>query len=292
MRAAPLALLLFLALQPGTAPAQEAFDFVDLADGVFAAMVRPDPPMAVFANALVVIGSESVLVVDTHQSPSAARVVIDEIRRRTDRPVRWVVHTHWHGDHIYGDVAYRQAFPDAVFVGHRTFAEDIANLGAARLAEELASLPGSIADRVRWIETGSGPEGEAMSAAERRRVERSLTLRRRYLAELAEIELLAPDLTFEHEIAISLGGRTARLVHLGPAHTRGDVVVHLPEAGILAVGDLLEEGEPWIDENTDVAGWAAALAAIEEMDAGILLPAHGGIQRDGSLLRSYRERVR
>lgn len=267
---------------------REPFDFVTLDDGVFAAVARPDPPMAVFANALVAIGDDGVLVVDTHQSPSAARAVIEEIRRRTDLPVRWVAHTHWHGDHVYGDVAYREAFPDAEFVGHRTHVEDLATRGADRLREELRSLPGSIDQRATWLVSGVGPEGEALSDADRSRVERSLRLRRRYLAELERVELVPPDRTFERSLTIPLGGRVARLLHPGPAHTRGDVMVHLPESGVLAVGDLLEEGEPWIDEDTDVVGWARALEAIAAIDAPVLLPSHGGIQRDGSLLATYR----
>lgn len=287
---APLLLaILSLTARPTNARAQQPFDVVDLTDGVFAAVVRPDPPMAVFANALVVIGQDGVLVVDTHQSPSAARWVIEEIRKRTDRPVRWVVNTHWHGDHVYGNVAYREAFPNVEFVAHRSLVEDVPEKAGEKLAEDIERLPESIAERRGWLETGLGPDGATpLTDADRAAVTRSMELRSRYLAEIRELELVPPTDAFERDTALSLGDREVRIVHLGPAHTRGDVIVHLPDDGIVAVGDLLEEGVPWIDENTDVAGWSRALERIDRLDAAVTIPSHGAIQRDDELLETVR----
>lgn len=280
--------ILVIAARATPASAQDPFDVVPLADGVWAAVVRPNPPMAVFANALVVEGEAGVLVVDTHQSPSAARWMIDAIRARTDVPVRWVVNTHWHGDHVYGNAAYREAFDGVEFVGHASLAVDVADSARAKLDEELAGLPGSIADRERWLETGVGPGGEPLSEEDRAAVGRSLAYRTRYLAEIEELELVPPTRTVEDEWAVDVGGRRVRILHLGPAHTRGDLVVHLPDAGIVAAGDLLEEGIPWIDGGSDPAGWARALDRLDRLAASVLVPAHGGVQRDGALLETLR----
>lgn len=139
-----------------------AFDIVQLHDGVYAALVDPTPPMYVFANALIVIDDGGVTVVDTHQSPAAAEALIDEIRKLTDKPVRFVINTHWHGDHVYGNQVYREQFPDVVFVGYRTMREDMLELGAAKLAEELETLPATIRQRETWLSAGKGPDGEEL----------------------------------------------------------------------------------------------------------------------------------
>ena len=72
-----------------------AFEIVPIHEGVYAARVQPTPPMYVFANALIIIivDDEGVSVVDTHQSPAAAEALIDEIRKLTDKPVRFVINT-------------------------------------------------------------------------------------------------------------------------------------------------------------------------------------------------------
>lgn len=272
--------------EPGLA--ETPFEIVELAEGVWAAVVVRYPPMTVFANALVVEGEAGVLVVDTHASPSAAEWLIDAIRARTDRPVRWVVNTHWHGDHVQGNGAYRAAFPGVEIVGHVSLLEDVPGRARERLDEERESLPGSIADRERWLETGEGPDGAPLTEADRVAVARSAAYRRRYRDEIADLELLPPTTTFEDAWTVDLGGRSVRLLHLGPAHTRGDVVVFLWEERILAVGDLLEEGLPWIDGDSDVAGWGRALERIEALDAAVFVPSHGGVQRNGALLSADR----
>ena len=235
-----------------------AFELVQLDEGIYAALVDPQPPMYVFANALILIDDEAVTVIDTHQSPSAAEALIAEIRGLTAKPVRFVVNTHWHGDHVYGNQAYLEHFPGVVFIGHHTIREDMLERGAARLAEELRTLPDTIGERKGWLDSGRGPDGEVMTAELRERVDYSYRMRRDYLAELRGLELRPPQLTFGRELVLHRPGRTIRLLYFGEAHTRGDVVVHLPAEKILAVGDLLEDAFPYFGDGYP-SGWADVL---------------------------------
>ena len=98
----------------------EVFEVVELARGVHAALVRDDSPVYAFANSLVLTGSRGILVVDTQQSPTAARALLDWIRAHLAAPVRWVVNTHAHSDHTYGNEVYRDAFPGVVIVAHES----------------------------------------------------------------------------------------------------------------------------------------------------------------------------
>jgi len=124
--AASLLLLLAAASAPsGNVSAQEkdaervaftAYDTVKVADGIHAFLPKRTGSAVVSGNSVAVIGDEGVLVVDSGHFPSATRRMIREIRALTKQPVRYLVNTHWHGDHIRGNAIYREAFPGIAIV--------------------------------------------------------------------------------------------------------------------------------------------------------------------------------
>lgn len=281
------ACLLAAAPAPSTGPAADTlrvFEIDTLAAGVYAARVLPRPDAYAFANSLVVIGDDAALVVDTQQSPTAAGVLVELVRSMAGVPVRYVVNTHWHGDHVYGNQAWADAHAGVRFLAHPATVEAMAREGREQRNEELGTLPASIEDRRGWLETGLGPDGTALSEAEQEQLEYSLRLRVAYLDDLRALRWVDPEPAVSERLALDLGGRVVELIPLGPAHTAGDVAVFVPDAGVLAVGDLLEEAAPWID-GADLAGWARALAELEALTGvALILPAHGDVQRDRRLL--------
>ena len=95
-----------------------AYETVKVAEGIYA-FVPPEPRGGlVSGNSIAVNGDDGVLVVDTGHFPTLARKMIADIRRLTDKPVRYVVNTHWHPDHVFGNGAYREAFPDVNVLAH------------------------------------------------------------------------------------------------------------------------------------------------------------------------------
>ena len=282
-RAATLAVVAMLTTANASA-AQDAFELVELGVGIYVAVVDPEPPMYVFANALIVVGDRAITVVDTHQSPSAARALLHRIREISDLPVRHVVNTHWHGDHVYGNQSYQEAFPDVVFVAHASTPEDVRTKTASAVSKEIAELPASIELRQAWVASGRGPEGETLTDEQIAGLRRSARLRREYLEELKGLRLVPPTLTLDRELSLFQGDREIRVMHFGPAHTSGDVVVYLPNEKILAVGDLIEDGFPWVDEHSFPVGWALVLESLSELDVEIIVPAHGPVLRDTRLL--------
>lgn len=286
-----LAALAAICLCPGAYPAaaqtadDPPFRIEELGEGVYAAVVNARPPMYVFANALIIVGADQVLVVDTHASPSAARALIRELRRITPLPVRTIVNTHWHGDHVYGNRVYADSFPDVRIIAHVNTAAAFGGPAQARLREELIELEVGVADRERWLATGLGPSGDSLDAAARARLERSLRLQRGQLQELRGLALLAPEGAVEDSLVLDVGGREVRLYFAGPAHTAGDLLVWIPSARILGAGDLLEQGVPYAAESYP-AGWLAALNRIAQLDPATILPSHGGVQRDRTLLNA------
>jgi cyclase len=260
------------------------FELDTLAEGVYVARVIPRPDAYAFANSLVVLGEDGVLVVDTQQSSTAAGVLVEIVRALTHLPVRWVVNTHWHGDHVYGNQAWADAFPDARFLAHPYTRAAMQDEGARRRDEELVSLPDGIDERRRWLAENVGPDGAPLTAAQREQVAYGLRLRLAYLDDLRALRWVLPEGTVTERTVLDLGGRNVELLPMGPAHTPGDVAVLVPDAEVLAVGDLLEEAAPWI-EGADLAGWARALGELRAIEGvRFIVPAHGGVQTDSRLL--------
>src|SRR3989440_12057964 len=103
--------ILFLFL-PASSVADDLFDIKPVADGVYAAIAKP--AYKVNCNAAIILLDDAVLVVDTHSKPSATRALIEQIKKLTHKPVRYVVNTHFHWDHYQGNQAYPSSWPAGV----------------------------------------------------------------------------------------------------------------------------------------------------------------------------------
>jgi glyoxylase-like metal-dependent hydrolase (beta-lactamase superfamily II) len=137
-----------LALQPAS-PASN-FDVRKLSDHVYAVVRRDPPGFMVDANNAFILADDAVVVVDANGAPAITREVLKAIRRITKRPVRYVVNTHYHDDHIRGNSVYREAFPGVRFVGHAFTREYLPNQGAANRKSFLEGAP-RFADELRGL---------------------------------------------------------------------------------------------------------------------------------------------
>src|SRR5262249_25747002 len=135
-RVAMLIVAVVLLLQTRCATAQELFDIKPVADGVYAAVAKP--AYKVNCNAVIVFLGDSVLVVDTHSKPSAARALIAQIKTLTDKPVRYVVNTHFHWDHYQGNEAYPSSWPAGIeIISSEATRNNIQRLGIPRVKHEI-----------------------------------------------------------------------------------------------------------------------------------------------------------
>ena len=284
IRASALLLVAAFTL-PGPAAAAQQDDYVirDLAPGVFAAVAPEGVPPYLFANSVVAIGERGVLVVDSGQRPELARRLVALIRERTDRPVRWVVNTHWHGDHVWGNAVFRDAFPGVRILSTAATRDSVVGSSARQVAEQIEQQREGRARLAAMLDTAD--------AALRARIGAADSVRAARIAELEALRVLPPTETFAERAELDLGGRRAVVLAMGPAHTPGDAAVWLPDDGILAVGDLLEEGELWL-EGADVAGWTRALDALAALGARVVVPSHGSPSEDGGLLPAGRTQLR
>jgi glyoxylase-like metal-dependent hydrolase (beta-lactamase superfamily II) len=229
------------------------------------------------SNAGIVLLDDGVLVVDTQNSPTVARAVIAEIRKLTPKPVRYVLNSHWHGDHVQGNSAYREAFPGAIFLAHQRTREDIEKRALPDLRKEQAELPGQIEAAEKQLASGLRRDGQPMTD-EQKRVQRNRIDRAklRLLGVLEVKDIPLPVLTFDSGITIHDGAREIRLLNF-PGHTDGDVAVFLPQERVLLTGDLLDD-LPYTGHGSPAA-LVKTLRSLAALEWDAMVPGHGSVRR-------------
>jgi glyoxylase-like metal-dependent hydrolase (beta-lactamase superfamily II) len=238
-------------------------------------------------NTTVVIGARDVLVIDSCYLPSSARADIAQIREWTDKPVRYVLNTHWHYDHNGGNASYLEAYPMAAIVAHN---ETRAMMAARvpsyvmRYAAEDTVFGKQRAELATIAATGLDGSGNVVSADEKAKAARNLALKERAAAEFRGYVFAPPTLSFDRELDIELGDREVQLRFLGRGNTGGDVVAYLPAEKILIAGDLLDHPVPYAFGGYPHE-WIRTLQAMALLDVATIVPGHGQVLAGKTYLR-------
>ncbi|MGB6432340.1 MAG: MBL fold metallo-hydrolase [Candidatus Acidiferrales bacterium] len=270
------------------APEPPSFKFVQLTDDVYAAIAING---VLGGNGTFIINRDNVLVVDTQERPSWAREVIAEIRQVTPKPVRYVVNTHFHPDHSMGNQAYVEAFgPDVEIIAQQATREDILAKNPATLQQLLSTdLPNQIAQLEKTLANGKDAQGATLTPDARARIVRQLELQKGYLAEIPQIRITPPTLTYDRALVLHTPDRDICLYHFGLAHTRGETVVYLPKEKIVITGDLLTFNFPNMRDSYPVE-LVSTLESIDKLDWDRAIPGHGDVEEGKQqleLLLSY-----
>ena len=236
----------------------------ELGDGLFA-FLQPDGGWGL-SNAGLVTGEGSSLLIDTLFDLRLTQEMLDSMRPVTDaRPIETVLNTHGNGDHCYGN----QLVPS-----------DAEIYSSEAATEDMAAVPPGVMQALKEYDLG-----EELNAF----VDYAFGP-----FKFDDIELRPPSQTFSGSLSLVVGGRTVELTELGPAHTKGDVIAHVPDARTVFTGDILFiEGTPIIWAGP-VANWLAACDRIEQLDVDVVVPGHGRVtDKEGPrMVRRYLEFVR
>jgi cyclase len=238
------------------APGRFARGLRELAPGTWA-WLQPDGGLGE-ANAGLVCGDGASLLVDTLWDRRLARDMLDAMEPHTrGAPIRTVVNTHSDGDHWWGNA---EAPADAEIVtseaSARAMRRDVSPRELAllqRLLAVAARLPGT---------AGAGPRRSRDAFAP---------------FDFGGVRQRRPDRTFSGTTTLDAGGREVRLVEVGPAHSAGDAVVHVPDARVVFAADVLWVGVAPIMWAGPVDNWLRAIDTLLELDAEIYVPGHGDV---------------
>lgn len=274
----PVLALAFTAEARGAAAEADRFEIRTIAEGVHVALRQEPPGLWFESNSVFIVNDEDVVVVDTNLGPASARRTLAALRRLTGKPVRWVVNTHWHEDHILGNQVYRDAFPGVEFVGHASTRADLSTVGASnRRGSVEGGGAGFVAMIDKALEEGRSFTGEAIDAEERAAYASDRLLVEGYLREAPGFEIVYPTIAVEDRLTIRSGRRTIEILHLGGGHTGADLVVHLPAEKIAIVGDLVSWPIPLVGSTSHPAAFAGALARLLELNPAVIVPGHGPV---------------
>jgi cyclase len=246
-----------------------------VAAGIYSIRHADAPDSNPQGNTTVIIGERSVLVVDSAYLPSSAAEDIAQIRRWTDKPVRYVLNTHWHPDHQRGNSVYVDAFPDVAIVAH----PETVKLMAAYDAANRDRYPKRVQAMKESLQTK--PDAELQKTVEGRS---------RVVAELERSRLQLPTLTFDSELTLDLGNRIVEIRHTGIGDTRGDAWAYVTNEQVLVTGDLLAAPVPYFFAGYP-EGVARTLRRLLELDIKAIVPGHGDVMHDKAYMLAVVEMV-
>lgn len=264
------------------------FEMVKVADGVYAAIRKEPPGLTVNGNSVFIINDDEVVVVDTTLTPGTAKEELAALRKLTSKPVKYVINTHWHDDHIMGNQVYRDAFPGAEFIAHANTLEYLPTTGLSnrKLAMSEQGYPGFIGALRNRLEQNKSVFGGLMDEEERATYASDIKIAERYMAENPGAQIILPTLTLENRLTLHRGNRTIDIRYLGRGHTSGDIVVHLPKEGIVIAGDLVIWPVPYIgNPQSHPADWSATLDKLLALNATTIVPGHGPVMHDDAYVK-------
>ena len=172
-------------------------EIIELETGVYARLHEG------LTNAGIIVGDDSVLVIDSLRVPSFARDLIQDVKKITEKPIEFVIDTHSHWDHSWGN----EEFPEATIIGHKNCYAEMIDI---EWNEEWRKKVTSSNDP--WSEEGH------------------------------LVNITPPNMTFETSMQLYFGGRELDLKYFGRAHTSGDIYIHLPKEKIVFTGDVAQDG--------------------------------------------------
>ncbi|MEO7965706.1 MAG: MBL fold metallo-hydrolase [Gemmatimonadaceae bacterium] len=277
---------LFIAALLGSLPsatdsAPHPFDYAteQIAPNVWAFLEKRPNPM-VSSNIVAVVGSKSVLVFDSGHHPSVTRAIIGDIKRLTDKPVRYLVISHWHDDHWIGNAEFVKAFPDIKIISHEFTAKTMetrkGKIGGTACKEEILAPAKPLREA---LASGKRSDGTTMSEASRERITNFLEAIDAHVIECDAMDYRGIDSVTSKSMSIDLGGRRVNLKYLGRGNTAGDLVAYVPDAKTVVTGDLVVYPFPFATQSY-ISEWAKVLRQLQRLDATNVVPGHGAVMHD------------
>jgi len=265
------------ALSSGPVITGKVYAFEKIADGVY--YTTSSSLMATGGNHAIIVGDHDVFLVYAVATPAAGRALLEDLKLITDKPVRWVVNTHFHWDHTNANSIFG---PEVQIIGHEYVRHAIADLDIIHrepFKTALANMPIQVDALKKQI-------GEEKDPARKATLEKQLAAKQADWEEFKMLKPTPPTMTYNSKMTLYQGQREIQLLFLGRRHTQGDTFVYLPKERIVCSGDMMETqpaymGDGMFDE------WIKTLDALKELDFVTDLPGHCVPFHDKPLITAY-----
>ena len=259
----------------GTVITGKVYAFEKIAEGVY--YTTSSSLMATGGNHTIIVGDRDVFLVDAGATAAAGRALLEDMKLITDKPVRWVVNTHFHWDHTNANSIFG---PEVQIIGHEYVRHAIADLDIIHhepFKTALANMPIQVDALKKQI-------GDEKDPGKRATLEKQLAAKQADWEEFKMLKPTPPTMTYTSKMTLFQGQREIQLLFLGRGHTQGDTIVYLPKERIVCSGDMMETqpaymGDAMFDEWIKYRSMRS-----EELDFATDLPGHGVPFHDKSLI--------
>jgi cyclase len=255
----------------------KVFNFEKITDGVYYATASG--AMITGSNDVVIVNDDDVMLVDAGVTPAVARALVQDVKLLTDKPVRWLVNTHFHYDHTDGNSIFG---PEVQIIGHEYVRQAILNLDVLH-REPFKTAQANLPDQIEALKKQVSAEKDAQQRAT---LQQQLAATEAEQKQFAEIKPTPPTMTYASNLTLVRGRREIRLLFLGRGHTPGDTVVFLPKERIVCTGDLMESRPAYMGDGI-FDEWITTLDALKKLDFDTVLPGHGVPFHEKSLITAY-----
>jgi len=244
-------------------PTPQTHKFTEIVPGIYSAAGPPGVNPG--SNSAVIVNQDDVVVVDSHMTPEAGRALVRDLKSITDKPVRFLINTHFHYDHTDGN----QAFTSSDIIGHeytrKRLTGDILQRGM--FADLLSGLPKQLDDLKARAAAEQNP-------VQKTRLEQQVRTQTAFGEQIRETKPTPPSVTVADRLTLYRGDREIRLLYIGRGHTAGDLVVYLPKERVLCSGDMLVNQVANLVDGY-VNDWPDAIEKLRGLDFVDVIPGHG-----------------
>jgi glyoxylase-like metal-dependent hydrolase (beta-lactamase superfamily II) len=234
-----------------------------------------DPPFE--GNSVVIEQGDGLVVVDAGGSPVSGRAIVAQIRKVSPKPVKWLIYTHYHGDHNLGAGAFRAAWPGVRIISTARTYENMTGPPMAYVATYAKSYGDMAAYAAGEAKDEKIPQGARDGWA------RTAAAGPGMVAGYTGLKVYPADMTFSDRLTLPDPVAPVEIAFLGRANTDGDAVVWLPKQRVLASGDIVVAPIPYA-AHTYPAEWVAVLKTLKTYDFAYLIPGHGAVQTDAAYI--------
>lgn len=246
----------------------EHFQFEAIGDGVYAAFAKPNGRAV--SNAGVIDLGDRVAVFDTFLAPAAARDLAEAAEAATGKPVRFVINSHHHLDHVGGNLVFRDQADilSSVATRQALFQSKELEEGRQNAQSELQRLLGS---------------GQKNSKGAKSTLSAEIAYYEALIATLPELQLIPASISFENKLVIEGSKRSIQIINYGGGHSASDTVLYVPDAQVVFTGDLLTVGQhPYLADG-DPGELDRILNLVSGLTIQYLIPGHGPIAESDDL---------